>query len=319
MDKSFHQMLGTSSAMQQVFEQIRTIAPAQGSVLITGESGTGKEQVARALHAHSERAAAPFIVVNCAGIPAELLESEFFGHAAGAFTGARTARKGLLLEAHGGTLLLDEIGEMPAPLQAKLLRALQDGSIRPVGQDTEEQVDVRIFAATHRDLRSRVLAGHFREDLYYRLETFSIHIPPLRERGEDLLLLAHALLHSFAESQEKPTLQFSSAALALLRHYPFPGNVRELQNVIEHAVAFCKGGTIEPEHLPQRLHTPATTPAQPPTAQLEAQLLAGPVLPSVEELQRRYARLVLEQVGGNKRRAAAILGIGRRTLYRWLE
>ena len=323
-DQGFHGIYGQSASMRALFEQIRVIGRAHGPVLINGESGTGKELVARALYLESDRADGPFLAVNCAGIPQELLESEFFGHASGAFTGARKSRKGLLQEADGGTLLLDEIAEMPLSLQAKLLRALQDGSIRPVGQDTEETVDVRIIAATHQDLKQKVADGDFREDLYYRLETFALTIPPLRERDEDRELLAHRFLQQLAMSQRKHIQGFSPEAVALLQRYPFPGNVRELQNITERAVAFCNEEWIQPVHLPDRLEqavendslVAATTPE---TAQDSGGLLDGPVLPTLEQLQKRYVRMVLNEVDGNKRRAAALLGIGRRTLYRWLD
>lgn len=320
--KGFHCMFGRSAAMRNLFEQIKVIARAQGPILINGESGTGKELVAKALHNESDRTNAPFLAVNCAGIPQELLESEFFGHAAGAFTGANKVRKGLLQQANGGSLLLDEIGEMPIAMQAKLLRALQDGSIRPVGQDTEEQVDVRIIAATHRDLKQKVEEGSFREDLFYRLETFALSVPPLREREDDCELLAQQFLQSLAVSQGKAIKGFSDSALTLLRSYPFPGNVRELQNVVERAVAFCSEDWVQASHLPARL---TQAPAENSTLQtiggadIDAALLAGPVLPTLDQLQKRYVRKILDEVGGNKRRAAALLGIGRRTLYRWLD
>lgn len=318
----FYGMFGRSTAMRNLFEQIKVIARAQGPVLINGESGTGKELVAKALHHESDRADAPFLAVNCAGIPQELLESEFFGHASGAFTGANKARKGLLQQAHGGSLLLDEIGEMPMALQAKLLRALQDGSIRPVGQDTEEQVDVRIIAATHRDLKQKVEEGSFREDLFYRLETFALFVPPLRQREDDGELLAQQFLQSLAVAQGKTIKGFSEAALAQLRAYPFPGNVRELQNVVERAVAFCSEDWVQVSHLPARLtQSPQANTALPSahTREMDSDLLAGPVLPTLDQLQKRYVRKILDEVGGNKRRAAALLGIGRRTLYRWLD
>lgn len=321
-DNEFHGLFGKSTAMLRLCEQVRTVARADGPVLILGESGTGKELVAQAIHAESERAEGPFLAVNCAGIPRELLESEFFGHARGAFSGAEKARKGLLQEAHGGTLMLDEIGEMPQALQAKLLRALQDGSIRPVGQDTEERVDVRIIAATHQDLSKKVADGSFREDLYYRLETFTLPVPPLREREEDVVLLARRFLQEFALRQDKHIQDLSPDALRLLAPYPFPGNVRELRNVIERAVAYCQGSRITAQDLPDRLRA-----AQPdsggdgPSAKSEDEqyLIQGNILPTLDELQKRYARLVLQRVDGNKQRAAALLGIGRRTLYRWLD
>ncbi|RAU16968.1 sigma-54-dependent Fis family transcriptional regulator [Nitrincola tibetensis] len=320
-DKGFHDIFGSSQVMRNLFNQIKVIARAQGPVLIVGESGTGKELVAKAIHAESDRAQGPFLAVNCAGIPQDLLESEFFGHAVGAFTGAKGARKGLLQEANGGTLLLDEIGEMPLTLQAKLLRALQDGSIRPVGQDTEEHVDVRVLAATHRDLLSKVSDGSFREDLYYRLETFSLTVPALREREDDLEALAARFMQTLAISQQKPIQGFSKDALALIKSYDFPGNVRELQNVIERAVTFCSHAYIQVDDLPSRLLNPSKVSTQDEShvVGIEHQLLSGRVLPTLEELQRRYINHVLNEVDGNKRRAAALLGIGRRTLYRWLD
>lgn len=319
---AFHQMFGRSEAMRNLFEQIKVIGRAQGPVLINGESGTGKELVAKALHAESDRADGPFLAVNCAGIPQELLESEFFGHAAGSFTGAKKARKGLLQEANGGSLLLDEIGEMPMALQAKLLRALQDGSIRPVGQDTEEKVDVRIIAATHRDLKQKVVEGSFREDLFYRLETFALSVPPLREREEDREILAQQFLQQLAVSQGRKIQGFSDKALEIIREYAFPGNVRELQNVVERGFAFCTEDWVQPHHLPTRLLENQSTLQELVTPDMEKHnddLLAGAVLPTLDQLQKRYVNMVLQEVDGNKRRAAALLGIGRRTLYRWLD
>jgi two-component system, NtrC family, response regulator AtoC len=317
--ESFHGLIGRSPAMRQLFEQIRRIARASGPVLIIGESGTGKELVARAVHAESDRADGPFLAVNCAGVPGELLESEFFGHVAGAFTGARKAHKGLFARAEGGTLLLDEIGEMPLTLQAKLLRALQDGRIRPVGAEHEETADVRIVAATNQNLSALIRDGRFREDLFFRLETFALRVPPLREREDDRELLARQFLKRHATALDRPVDGLDDAVLAWLRRYQFPGNVRELGNAIERAVAFCDGERIELEHLPARLRAPTTPEPSRTDAGLPEELLAGPVLPNLEELQRRYIHHVLRRVDGNKRRAAALLGIGRRTLYRWLE
>lgn len=322
--QDFYGMFGQSAAMRKLFQQIKVIAKSQGPVLIHGESGAGKELVAKALHKESERADGPFLAVNCAGIPSELLESEFFGHAAGAFTGAGKKRKGLMQQANGGSLLLDEIGEMPLSLQVKLLRALEDGSIRPVGQDTEEKVDVRILAATHRDLEQKVQDGSFREDLYYRLEAFSLAVPPLRERSEDQELLAQLFLRQLVSQRGGNIKGFDDKALKLIQDYDFPGNVRELHNVVERAVAFCNEEWIAPHHLPKRMLTgvsPSANNGKTETAlnKEERALLDGPVLPTLPELQKRYVKMVLGTVDGNKRRAAAILGIGRKTLYRWLE
>jgi len=319
---SFHGMQGSSRVMRVLFDRIRQVARADGPVLISGESGTGKDLVARAIHAESARADQPFLVVNCAGIPAELMESEFFGHAQGAFSGADRARKGLFREAQGGTLFLDEIGEMPLSLQAKMLRALQDGRVRPVGAEHEHQVDVRMLAATNQDLHERVRAGEFREDLYYRLEAFQLEVPPLRERGEDLEMLAMQFVGRFAAARQRPARSLSNEALMQIRDYSWPGNVRELSNAMERAVTFCEGQEIEAAHLPERLRRAAAATAADKGGDgdaLESVLAEGGMLPTMEELRRRYVRYVLERVDGNKRRAAALLGVGRRTLYRWLE
>ncbi|MTI63070.1 sigma-54 dependent transcriptional regulator [Methylophaga sp.] len=309
-------MLGQSPAMQALFEQIEVVAKAQGPVMISGESGTGKELVAQALHQQSERAEGPFVVVNCAGIPGELLEAEFFGHTRGAFTGASEARPGMLQQANGGSLFLDEISDMPISLQAKLLRALQDGAVRPVGRNQEDHVNVRIIAATHDNLRKKIARGEFRKDLFYRLDTFQIQIPALRERGDDKLLLARNFLDTYCREQDKPVLGLSEEARQLLLDYHFPGNVRELQNLIERAVAFCDSDQIETAHLLpgiRQSQTPVSAHAD------EQALLTGSGMPTMHELQSRYLKMVLSEVNDNKQRAAEILGIGRRTLYRWLQ
>ncbi len=319
--EQFHGIIGQSPAMQQLFHQIRQIAGADGPVLILGESGTGKELVARAVHEQSSRKNQPYLVVNCGGIPGELMESEFFGHAAGAFTGARTQRAGLFQQADGGTLMLDELGEMPPPLQAKLLRALQDGRVRPVGSDHEIQVDVRVIAATNRNLTEAVSEGTFREDLYYRLETFGIQIPPLRSRRDDIRPLAEFFLTRFNARQGRSVKGFSDDTLALLASYGFPGNVRELQNAVERAATFCDTPLIEPRHLPERMLGAAA--AEPSTNEVavgeQSDLAAAESLPDLETVQRKHIHRVLTATQGNKRKAADILGITRRTLYRWLE
>ncbi len=305
-------LVGNSRAMRLLYQQITQLAPAQGAVLILGESGTGKELVARAIHQQSSRSAKPFIAVNCAGIPVELMESEFFGHAAGAFTGARNARTGLLKEADGGTLLLDEIAEMPLLLQAKLLRVLQEGRIRPVGSDQEVAVDVRILAATHQDLELKVEQGEFRADLFYRLETFSLVVPPLRQRAEDLELLASHFVGQFQQQQQKAVQGLSQPALDCLYRYPFPGNVRELQNAIERAFTFASEPQIAVADLPERIRhyqSPAVSDAPP----------ANKSWPTLQQLQQNYVNQVLNHTNGNKQRAAQLLGVTRRTLYRWLE
>lgn len=316
----FHALLGRSPCMRALFEQVVHISRAAGPVLIVGESGVGKELVARAVHEESDRLDGPFLAVNCAGVPGQLLESEFFGHRKGAFTGATCDRKGLFEQAGGGTILLDEIAEMPVDLQAKLLRVLQEHRIRPVGASRDKPVDVRIVAATNRHLEARMRDGDFRADLYYRLETFQIRVPPLRERGDDVDLLAARFLEEFSGQMDKPIRGFSRRAIEALRQYEFPGNVRELKNAVERAVAFCPSGEIEVPHLPSRIQEKAGA-ASVPLADGGADVLlrADERLPSLEEIESRYIRHVLNAVDGNKRQAAKILDIGRRTLYRKLE
>jgi two-component system, NtrC family, response regulator AtoC len=319
-DSNFHGMFGRCHSMVGLFRLIRQVAKSGGPVLISGESGTGKELVARAVHEESDCATGPFLPVNCAGIPEALLESEFFGHQAGAFTGAGKSRQGIFAEAEGGTLFLDEISEMPPALQVKLLRMLQDGKIRPVGSNREQQIHVRIVAATNRNIEERVRSGDFREDLFYRLETFQVNVPPLRERGDDIDLLAGIFLTQCAAAADKRIDGFSPPAHELLRRYAFPGNVRELRNAIERAVAFCNARAIRPEHLPARIRD-ANGKSRTDAADFlpDGLPISGESLPTLEAVERRYIRHVMAQVQGNKRSAAAILGIGRRTLYRRLE
>lgn len=318
-ERGFHGMLGISRAMLDLFDQIERIAPADGAVLVTGPSGVGKERVARALHAESRRAVNPFIAVNCAAVPADLMESEFFGYAAGAFTGADKARPGFFREADGGTLFLDEISEMPLPLQARLLRALQDGRIRPVGEEREIQVDVRVIAASNRDLAECVVEGSFREDLFYRLEAFQLEVPPLSGRGADIELLAQEFVLRHARAADRPARRLGDDALEGLLAHDWPGNVRELSNAIERAVTFCNGEVIGIEDLPARVRRSGARAGEHAEGPIPEQLLEGDMLPTLDELRRRYAGYVLERTGGNKRRAAALLGVGRRTLYRWLD
>ena len=300
-------MIGQSPAMRKLYTQIEQIAAVDGSVLILGESGTGKELVARAIHQLSERRDKSFQAVNCAGIPADLMESEFFGHEAGAFTGAKGKRSGLLKQADGGTLLLDEIGEMPMALQAKLLRVLQEGTLRAVGSDKEERVDVRILAATHQNLEQNVEQGSFRQDLFYRLETFSLYVPALRERGEDIERLVRHFINELQNEQRIKDID--SDALEALYRYPFPGNVRELQNAIERAMAFSADDTIHCDDLPKRI----LEYSGPDQGSLKNEW------PTLHQLQEDYIKRVMQHVEGNKSKAADILGITRRTLYRWLD
>lgn len=313
-------MVGRSEVMRDLFGRIRRIAEAEGPVLVVGESGTGKELVARAIHEESARAAHRFVAVNCAGIPEDLLESEFFGHTEGAFTGARRSRRGLFEEADGGTMMLDEVGEMPQGLQAKLLRVLQDGRVRPVGSNKEREVDVRIVASTNRDLDKDVRSGRFREDLYFRLETFTLAVPPLRQRGDDVDRLLVHFLGLYALRAGKELDGFSPEAMRRLHRYPFPGNVRELRNVVERAVTFATGRMVDEEALPERVRLYRGSPSD-ERPSLPGSVLRpdDDVLPPLREVERRYIQYVLDRVDGNKRRAAALLGIARRTLYRRLE
>jgi two-component system, NtrC family, response regulator AtoC len=313
--ENFHGMYGKSTAMCLLFKQIRQVANAQGPVLILGESGTGKELVAKAVHKESARAHGPFLPVNCAGIPEHLMESEFFGHAEGSFTGAQKSRQGLFVEAENGSLLLDEISEMPISLQAKLLRILQDGSLKRVGDNREHQVDVRVLAATNRDIEEEVHLGNFREDLFFRLEAFTLRVPPLRERNGDVELLVARLLQQHALAMDKKVKGFSDQAIDMITQYPFPGNVRELSNTVERAVAFTTEGWIRVEHLPTRIRDYRYDSGR---SSIDKQVLTteNEKLLPLADVERRYIRHVLGKVEGNKRRAADILGIGRRTLYR---
>jgi two-component system response regulator HydG len=302
-----HNLLGKSPAMQSVFALIKQAAPSEVNVLITGDSGTGKELVAKALHFNSPRAERPFLPINCAAVPATLLESELFGHVKGAFTGAVGSRRGLFREANGGTLFLDEIADMAPELQAKLLRSIEDRSVRPVGSDQATPLDVRIIAATNQDLPGRIRSGQFREDLYYRLAVIPIHLPPLRERKEDIPLLAEHFLGQAIAATGKPLSAFTPETMAALLRHSWPGNVRELQNVVERAVTLTNGGPIPAETL---LLDAAIAP---PTA---ASLAHLPRRPTLRELSEEYVDLVLQEAGGDKVRAAEILGISKRTLYR---
>ncbi|HEY0094270.1 MAG TPA: sigma-54 dependent transcriptional regulator [Archangium sp.] len=310
-------ILGESEPMRVVMRQVEKLAPVGTTVLITGESGTGKELVARALHARSPRAAMPFVAVNCGAIPAGLLESELFGHAKGAFTDARTARRGLFSEADGGTLFLDEVGELPPPAQVKLLRVLQEGEIRPVGENRAEKVDVRVIAATLRDLGRLVERGEFREDLYYRLNVVNVRVPPLRERPGDIPLLARAFLGRFNRelNREPPVLGFSPEAEALLSSYSWPGNVRELENAMERAVLLAEAERILPENLPERLWAvpaPASAPALTPTRPSSEANLS--LKQAIRDLEESYIRAALRRTRGNRTRAAEVLEISHRAL-----
>ena len=306
------ELVGKSLAMRKVYDLIHRVSNTDSSVLLTGESGTGKELVARALHSQSDRANRPFIAINCAAVPADLLESELFGHVRGAFTDAKTSRKGLFERAHGGTVLLDEIGEMPMAMQPTLLRVLQERRLRPVGGSTEISFDTRILAATNRDLDSDVEEGRFREDLFYRLNVVEIHVPPLRTRGNDILQLAQHFVDVLSERMGKPVEGITAEAAKKLLDYDWPGNVRELENAIERAVTLTRFHRITVEDLPERIGAYQSTRINPIDVDAEQ------VLP-LEELEKRYIERVLKVVGGNKTRAARLLGLDRRTLYRKLE
>jgi len=302
-------MVGRTPAMIEVYKTIARVAAGPSTVLILGESGTGKELVARAIHDHSPRRSRPFVAVECSAIPESLLESELFGHVRGAFTGAVADRPGLFAEADGGTIFLDEIGDITPGLQVKLLRVLQEHEVRPVGGSQLRPVDVRVLAATNVDLTHAVAEGRFRSDLYYRVKVVTIALPPLRDRREDVPLLVDHLLKRAARQCEKDVAGVSEAALAVLRAYHWPGNIRELGHVLERAVALAHGPVLGVEDLPAELRGGPTT--------MPSDLLGD--RPTLEALKRRYIQRVLEENGGNVSRAAAVLGVDRRSLYRMLE
>jgi len=308
----FGELLGASAAVRRVYDLLDRVAETDASVLITGESGTGKELVARAIHQRSRRAAGPFVAINCSAMPETLLETELFGHVKGAFTDARAARTGLFLQAEQGTLFLDEIGDLPLPLQPKLLRALQDRKVRPVGSDTEVAYDARLIAATNRDIELAVEEHRFRDDLYYRINVLQVHLPPLRERGSDILLLAQHFIEKYAAGANKPVAGLTPEAAEKLMSYGWPGNVRELQNCMERAVALTRFDHIVVEDLPEKVR--AYRPSR--------VLLGGEdpteVLP-LEEVERRYILWAVDALGGSKTLAAQKLGVDRKTLYRKLE
>jgi two-component system, NtrC family, response regulator AtoC len=306
------ELIGESLPMRKVHELISRLQDSDASVLVTGESGTGKEVLARALHRSGRRKDGPFVAVNCAAMPGALLESELFGHAKGAFTDAKTSRAGLFVQASGGTLLLDEIGELPLELQPKLLRALQERSVRPVGADEEVPFDVRLISATNRDLEAAVDERRFREDLFFRINVVHLGVPPLRSRGNDILVLAQRFLGEFAARSKKSVLGLSPAVAERLRSYAWPGNVRELQNCIERAVAMAVYAELTVEDLPERIRDYKSSHVV-VASDDPAELL------SMEEVERRYILRVLEAVGGQKSTAARVLGLDRKTLYRKLE
>jgi DNA-binding NtrC family response regulator len=309
---AFGDLIGSSPVMREIFALIRKIAHSRSSVLITGESGTGKEVVARTLHFHGSRAGKPFIPINCTAIPEGLLESELFGHVRGAFTGAHTSKQGLFEKANGGTLFLDEIGDMGLGLQSKLLRVIQDREIRPVGSTQSVKVDVRIIAATHKNLAAEIEEGRFREDLFYRLNVIPLFIPPLRERPEDVPPLVEHFLRKHADGARRTV---SPEAMQWLVACSWKGNARELENVIERAIALSDRPELTPQDLPLGAVAP-TSEAAPATAFLRA---ASEQRLPLREVEERYIEEILRLTGGNKVRAARILGIDRKTLYRRAE
>jgi DNA-binding NtrC family response regulator len=297
-------LVGTSPPMLELYKQIAHVAPTNATVLITGESGSGKELAARTIHDRSLRVARPFVAVNCAALAEGLLESELFGHERGAFTGATAAHAGLFEVAEGGTIFLDEVGDVPAKMQAQLLRVLQEGEVRRVGGTDVIKVDVRVISATNRDLAADVKANRMREDLFYRLSVVSIHVPPLRDRGEDIIALTHHLVARYAAQLGRPTPHLSEEAMQRIRTHPWPGNVRELDNALARAVAMSQRDVILPGDLPELESSIANASA----------VESG--WPTLDEVQRRYIAKVLEHTGQNKTSAAAILGIDRRTIQR---
>jgi transcriptional regulator with GAF, ATPase, and Fis domain len=303
-DQRFGEIIGSVPSMLEVFRKVQKVAPTDISVLITGETGTGKELIAREIHRRSARANGPFVVINCGAIPENLMESEMFGHVRGAFTGAVANRIGKFQAADKGTLFLDEVGELPLPLQVKLLRVLQERVVTKVGDNKPERVDIRVIAATNRDLEEEIKKGTFREDLYYRLNVVNIYLPPLRERGDDIIVIAKSLLQKYAAEMNKPVKGFTPNALVAIRKYDWPGNVRQLENRIKKGLILCDKTLLGPEDLD-------LTPEQ-----------LQPIVPldkAKEEFQRRYIFEVLERNNGNRTKTARDLGVDPRTIFRYLE
>jgi DNA-binding NtrC family response regulator len=307
---SFSEIIGTSDSLQQVFRLVEKIAATNTNILIYGESGTGKELVARAIHHNSPRSARPFVAINCGALPETLLESELFGHTKGAFTGATTARPGLFRSAEGGTVFLDEIGEISQALQVRLLRAVQEHEVTPLGSSAPARFDARIICATNRDLEREVTEGRFREDLFYRLNVIEVHLPPLRERREDIPLLARHFVKRTAREQGQIEKTIDPAAMTALINYTWPGNVRELQNAIERAFTLS-GDSIDADSLPPRVRAAAGT--EPAVRDPDG------LRPTLDEVERRYILDTLASVNHDKARAANVLGIDLSTLYRKLK
>lgn len=315
---NFSHMVGISTQMQEIFQFIEKVAPSKASVLIIGESGTGKELIAKAIHKNSPRCDKPFIAINCTAIPENLLESEMFGHQRGSFTGALTNKPGLVELAHTGTLFLDEVGEIPISIQAKLLRFLQEHEFRRVGGTDEKKIDVRIIAATNKKLEYEMEKGNFREDLYYRLNVIRIRVPPLREREKDIPLLVNHFLRKFCTEQSKDITKVSSLALRVLCNYQYPGNVRELENIIERCVTLEQSDQLTAQHLPPKLTQSEGGACE--IAELDIPSDGIELDRTLENLERKLINRALEMTGGNRSRAARLLGISFRSLrYRLVK
>ncbi len=328
-DRRRHLMVGESPPLRAIREQIAQVAPTGARILITGESGTGKELVARAVHEASDRARGPFVKVNCAAIPEELIESELFGAVKGAYTGATQSRDGKFLQADKGTLFLDEIGDMSLKAQAKVLRALQEGEIERVGGSQTVRVDVRVLAATNKDLAAEVKAGRFREDLFFRLNVVPVHVPPLRERRDDIPLLAEHFLANYLDENGLPQRRFAPEALQLLRSLPWPGNIRELGNAVERLAILARGATIGPEELarlgiggdlPAGAAAPMTAGAPADAATTPTAVMAvGGLVAARQEFEKRCVAAALAEAGGNVSQAARLLGIDRTNLHKKIQ
>jgi two-component system response regulator HydG len=306
----FHQLIGKSPSMKKIYNLIERIRESSSNILLTGESGTGKELVAKAIHYNSSRKEGPLVAINCAAIPETLLESELFGYKKGAFTDAKSDKKGLIFEAHSGTIFLDEIAEMPPTLQAKLLRVIEEKEVRPLGDTSSYAIDVRIVSSSNRDIKSLIQQGLFREDLYYRLKVIDIELPPLRERKEDIPLLVGHFIEKFSREMKRGTLGVSEKALRILLDYAWPGNVRELENVIQRAITLSGHEMIQSEDLPHTLIQGTEEDIIEKSLQEKY---------TIEQLVNQYIKKVLIEVGGNKSKAAEILGLDRKTLYRKLQ
>jgi DNA-binding NtrC family response regulator len=307
---SFHRIIGKSAPMQKIYDLIERIGDSSHNVLITGESGTGKELVARAIHYSGDRKAGPFTAVNCAAIPETLLESELFGYKKGAFTDAKSDKWGLLFQAEGGTVFLDEVTEMSPVLQAKLLRVIEEREVRPLGDINSHPIDVRFIASSNRNIKDVIAQGQFREDLYYRLKVIDIELPPLRDRKEDIPLLMRYFIEKYGEESKKKVNDVSEEALKILMAYPWPGNVRELENIIQRAIALSRQEVILPEDLPASM-----------SQEMDDDLVEKGLREkyTIDQLEKEYIRRILVEVAGNKTKAAELLGLDRKTLYRKLE